>query len=219
MHRRRFLAVISATTLTVLAGCSSEETPPPRKSSVVEQLETKNGMIRIDLANQAWVLSRYTPPRSSIAVGVAAAKGGGAGSARGATGRAGGGHASAPRTNHGWAWWHGGAYADDWYEDHDDETSRYPVQIEEIGVRHFGSDDVFKKDRPGAGPVDWDWTYRFPDHRIDHPIRKPGWYRVGAHIVGKRVDHDFQWECIDFEIRSVGQSYTVGKEWKVSPRI
>ncbi|RRJ33526.1 hypothetical protein [Halocatena pleomorpha] len=221
MHRRRFLRVIGATALPVLAGCSSDETPPPRKSSVVEQLETNDGMIRIDLADRVWVLSRYTPPRSSIdaPVGVAAAKGGGGGSVRGATGRAGGGHVNAPRTNHGWAWWHGGDYADDWYDDHEDETSRYSVRIEKVGVRSFGSDAVFKKDRPGAGPVDWDWTYRSPKDRIDHPLRKPGWYRVGAHIVGKKVDHDFQWECVDFKVSSVGQSYAIQNEWKVSPRI
>lgn len=225
MDRRRFLAAVGATSLTVFAGCSSDETPPPRKSSVVERIETGDDTIRIALVNEPWVLSRYTPSSSRLAgaridpVGVVAAKGGGAGSARGATGRAAGGYRDAPRTTHGWAWWHGGGYADDWYEEHDDETSEYQVRIQEIGVRHFGSDTVFRDDRPGAGPVDWDWTYRHPEHRTDHPIRQAGWYRVGAHIVGKDVDHDFQWECIDFELDSAGNSYTIENEWKVSPRI
>lgn len=225
MYRRRFLAAIGTTVLTVVAGCTSDETetPPPRKSSVVEQIETKNGSIRISLVDDAWVLSRITASSSGNAqiapVGVVAGKSGGSGSARGATGRAGGGHGSAPRTIHGWAWWHGGDYTDDWYEDHEDETTEYPVQIKAIGVRHFGSDAKFQKNRPSAGPVDWDWTYRFPENRIDHPLRNPGWYRVGAHIVGKKVDHGFNWECIDFEVSSVGQSYTVENEWKVSPRI
>lgn len=222
MYRRRFLAAIGATALTVVAGCSSDEEPPPRKSSVVERLETKDKSIRIDLTDQAWVLSRYTASSSADAriapVGAVAAKGGGAGSARGATGRGSGGHGNAP-TIHGWAWWHGGDYADDWYEEHEDETTKYSVQIKEIGVRHFGSDDAFQDNRPDAGPVDWDWSYQFPDRRIDHPIRKSGWYRVGAHIVGKKVNYDFNWESIDFEVSPKGQSYTVENEWKVSPRI
>lgn len=225
MYRRRFLAAVGATALPVLAGCSSDETPPPRKSSVVEDIETRDDTIRISLADRPWVLSRYTSSSSRLAdaridpIGVVAAKGGGAGSARGATGRATGGHGGAPKTNHGWAWWHGGGYADDWYERHDDETTRYPVRIRAAGVRHFGSDTVFQDDRPGAGPVDWDWTYQYPEHRIDHPLRQTGWYRVGTHIVGKRTDHDFQWECIDFKVDATGRSHAVKNEWKVSPRI
>lgn len=220
MHRRRFLAVTGSVSLMMLAGCSSDKAPPPRESSVVESITTRDTTMSIDLVDRAWVLSRYEGSGARLApVGVVAAKGGGSGGGRGATGRAAGGHAGAPRTTHGWAWWHGGDYADDWYDKHDDETERYRVELEEIGVRHFGSDSEFKNDRPGAGPVDWDQTYRNPGDRIDHPIKQQGWHRVGAHIVGKRTDHDFDWECVDLKVVPEGDGYAVKNEWKISPRI
>lgn len=187
-------------------------------------------MLRIDLARRAWVLSRYVPTKDLPAsadlafspVGVAAAKGGGLGGSkggRGATGRGSGGYSSAHKTTHGWAWWHGGAYADDWYDDHDDETTRYDVRIRSVGIKRFGSSSEFRDNRPDAGPVPWDREYDSPDDFVEHAVQKPGWYRVGAHIVGKRVNHDFKWECVDFELVPSGSGYEVTNEWKVSPRI
>lgn len=228
MYRRCFITAAGLTALTALAGCSSDNSPPPRKSSVVERIESTDDALNIHLTDRPWVLSRYEPtsdlrgPADLAPVGVAEAKGGilgGSGSGRGATGRGSGGHSNAPTTTHGWAWWHGGDYTDDWYENHEDEVTRYDVRISEVGVRSFGLSSAYPDDRPGAGPVDWDQLYDSPDGVVEHSMQTPGWYRVGVHIVGTNTKYDFKWECVDFELVDDGLGYEVTKGWKVSPRI
>lgn len=235
MYRRRFIAAAGLTAATALSGClfGRDEAPPPRKSNVFERIEARDSTLRIDIADDPWVLSRY---ESSADVrvpgslgsrgqrfnpaGVAEAKGGIFGSGgRGATGRAAGGYSSAPKTTHGWAWWHWGDYADDWYEDHRDEIERYGVTVAAIGVAYFGSTSEYRDNRPGAGPVAWNETYESPTDLVEHSIEIPGWYRVGGHIVGETVDHDFRWEAVDFEVVSDGTGYEMKNEWKISPRI
>lgn len=230
MYRRSFITATGLTALTALAGCLSDKSPPPRKSNVIERIEATTNTIRIDLADQGWVKSRYDstgklrdpPDLDALApVGVAEAKGGifGSGGGRGATGRAAGGHASAPKTSHGWAWWHGGVYANDWYDDHDDEIEQYDVHLREVGVRYFGSNDEYEDDRPGAGPVAWDRVYDSPDDVVKHPFELTGWYRVGVHIAGTTVNQDFGWECFDFEVVPDHPGYEIANKWKISPRI
>ncbi|MFC4551338.1 MULTISPECIES: hypothetical protein [Halorussus] len=230
MRRREFLLASGLAAATALAGCSGNAAPPPRKSNVVSNVETTDTALRIDLADQAWVMSRYDGGGSqSLAdpddvggfgpVGVAGAKGKGGGGGRGATGRGTGGYSKAPRTHHGRAWFHGGGYADDWYENHSDEVSKYPVAVAALGVAYLGSSFAFQDDKPGPGPVNWDEVYRNPDDAVKHPISQDGWYRVGTRIEGEKSGHDFRWESIDLEVKDAGSGYEIGEEWKVSPRI
>lgn len=186
-------------------------------------------MLRIDTADIPWVLSRYEPTEDLRApsqqssqlnpVGIAAAKGGGSGGGRGAAGRGSGGYSSAPETNHGWAWWHGGDYTDDWYEAHADVVEKYDVTIVAVGVAYLGLTNEYKDDRPDAGPVPWDQKYEPPNGIIEYPIENLGWYRVGIHITGKTVKYDFSWEAVDFEVVPDGNGYELTNEWKISPRI
>lgn len=225
MHRRRFIATVGLTAGTALTGCLSDSAPPPRKSKVLERLEARSGTLRIDIADNPWVLSRYEADGSGSRslqfdpVGVAAAKGGGSGGGRGAAGRGSGGYSSAPRTHHGWAWWHGGDYTDDWYEDHADEIEKYAVTIAAVGVAHLGSTGRYRDNRPGAGKINWDQRYDSPNDLIEHSIGEFGWYRVGVHITGETVNHDFRWEAVDFEVVSDGSGHKMKNVWKVSPRI
>jgi hypothetical protein len=232
MRRRRFIAAVGLTAATTLAGCLSDSAPPPRKSKVLEQLKARNSMLRIDTADDPWVLSRDESNGDLRApsglgsqslqidpVGVAAAKGGGSGGGRGAAGRASGGYSSAPKTRHGWAWWHGGDYTDEWYEEHADAVEKYGVTIAAIGVAYLGSTDEYRDDRPGAGPVPWDQKYENPSDFIEHPIREAGWHRVGVHIVDDTNNRDFRWEAVDFEVVPDGSGFELQNVWKVSPRI
>jgi hypothetical protein len=230
MYRRRFLATVGLTATAALAGCSSDQAPPPRKSKVLEQLKARNTVLRIDLADNPWVVSRYEStedlrvPASLESrshdlnpIGVAEAKGGGRGGGRGATGRASGGYSNKPTTHHGWVWWHGGDYADDWYEEHNNEVKKYGVTVAAIGVAYLGPTAEYRDDRPGAGPVAWNQKYENPDDVTEHPILGAGWHRVGTHIIGN--NHDFRWEAVDFKVVSDGSGYAVENAWKISPRI
>ncbi|SFK64069.1 hypothetical protein SAMN04487950_0330 [Halogranum rubrum] len=230
MRRRTFIAASGFGALTALGGCLGNSSPPPRKSSVVSEFEMADGSLTVDLADDTWVVSRYEANQQSLAsvnpVGVASAKGkGGGGGGRGATGRGSGGYASAPRTRYGHAWYHGGDYADDWYEDHADDVSRYGVGVAALGVAYLGSTSQMEDDAPDAGPVPWDETFQNPNDTVQYDVAEQstgdGWYRVGAHIVGDSVDHDFRWECFDLEIDRGfgGDSYSIDEQWKVSPRI
>jgi hypothetical protein len=234
MHRRSFIAAAGLTTVTALSGCLSDPAPPPRKSNVLDRIKARDGALRIDIADDPWVLSRYDsskdvrPPDNLESrvqrlnpVGVAEAKGGvfGSGGGRGATGRAAGGYSSAPKTSHGWAWWHGGDYTDDWYEDHRNEVEQYGVTIAAVGVAYLGSTSEYRDNRPGAGPVAWNEIYESPTELVKHSIGQFGWYRVGVHIMGEAINHDFRWESVDFEVVPGSNGYKITNEWKISPRI
>jgi hypothetical protein len=230
MQRRKFLrGVAAAGGVAALAGCSFlNSAPPPRRSNAIASVEPQNGALQIEPVDSPWIESRkdtsaptaagLLAPLSPIG-GARAAKGGGSGG-RGATGRGSGGYASAPRTHHGRAWWHGGDYADDWRENHEDEVRRYRASIAAIGVAFLGSDERFEDDRPGAGEVPWDETFQNIDQAHSYEISREGWYRVGAHMVGPDGDADFGWESIDMEIdRTAGGDFVVDEKWKVSPRL
>ncbi|WP_276302455.1 hypothetical protein [Halorussus lipolyticus] len=235
MRRREFIAGTGLAAVSALAGCSGSSSPPPRKSNVFEQIRATDGKLKISLEGNTWVKSRYdgggqndlADPETDggladlSPVGSARAKGKGGAGGRGATGRADGGYSSAPKTGHGRAWWHGGAYADDWYDDHEDEVSRYGVGVATLGVAYLGSDFEMEDDAPGAGPVPWDCRTNDPDGTEACQIDTDGWYRVGAELRGQN-GHDFDWECVDLKVDDALGSdagYEVEKQWKVSPRI
>ena len=144
---------------------------------------------------------------------------------RGATGRGSGGYSSAPRTENGRAWFWGGSYASGWYNDHDDEVTQYPVDIDTLGVAYLGSDARFEEQDPGPGPVNWDDTYNAPtDEGIETSIQdlQPGWYRVGANIIlaeGPDAGTDLGWECLDLRVEETADGKEITERWKVSPRI
>ncbi|AFK20841.1 hypothetical protein E6P09_18365 (plasmid) [Haloferax mediterranei ATCC 33500] len=231
MRRRKFLYASGLGALGALSGCLGSQSPPPRKSNVVTDFQMSDGSLVIDLADKTWVMSRYAPTQQSISgvspIGVASAKGKGGGGGRGATGRGSGGYSSAPKTKHGHAWFHGGDYADDWYEDNADEVSRYSVGIATLGIAYLGSTDSMKDDAPDSGPVPWDKEFKNPDDTVTYDLtnqsefRRDGWYRVGAHVVGSDVNHDFRWECYDLEVDNgvSDQQFNIEEQWKVSPRI
>lgn len=208
MRRRHFIASAGLGAAAALGGClGSQEAPPPRKSSVVSEFETNDGSLVVDLADNTWVMSRYEGTQQSLddlnPVGVAAAaKGGRGGGGRGASGRGSGGYASAPRTTHGHAWYHGGDYADDWYEDHRGDGTRYPVTVAALGIAYLGGTARFRDDAPGPGPVPWDERYPNPEDAVEYDLSNgsdAGWYRVGAKIVGTETSHDFRWESFDLK--------------------
>lgn len=229
MQRREFIATSGVALLGGLAGCTGNSSPPPRKSNVVSEVETEDGALRIDLADNTWVMSRYDDDQRALGapdglgglnpVGGARAKGRGGGGGRGATGRATGGYSSAPKTGKGRAWLYGGAYANGWYDDHDDEVRRFGVAVAALGVAYLGSELQFQDDPPGPGPVQWDEQFRDPDDVETYDISREGWYRVGTHIVDEQTNHDFNWESIDLKVESDGSGYEIDEEWKVSPRI
>jgi hypothetical protein len=233
MRRRQFIVGTGLAAASALAGCTGgDQSPPPRKSNVIETVDVSDGALSIDVDGDTWVVSRYdstddgqqalADPDSVGAlspVGAASAKGKGGGGGRGATGRGTGGYSSAPRTHHGRAWYHGGDYADDWYENHGDEVQKYGVVVAALGVAYLGSDAQFQSDKPGPGRVPWDETFSNPSDAETYSIDRQGWYRVGAHIRGEDVNHDFRWEAVDVEVDRSGSSYEIAEKWKVSPRI
>jgi hypothetical protein len=230
MQRREFLrsaAVVGG--VAALGGCSFlNNAPPPRRSNAIASVEPQDGTLRIEPADSPWIESRKDAAAPTVAgllaplspVGSARAAKGGGGGGRGATGRGTGGFASAPRTSKGRAWWHGGGYADDWRENHEDEVERYRATVAAIGVAFLGSDDRFEDDRPGAGEVPWDEVYQDPEQAKTYEISREGWYRVGANMVAADGSTDFGWESVDMEIdRTAGGEFVVDEKWKVSPRL
>ena len=229
MRRRQFIVGAGLGAITALGGCLGSQSPPPRKSSVVSDFEMSDSSLVVDIADNTWVMSRFEDTRQSLGglnpVGIASAKGkSGGGGGRGATGRGTGGYSSAPRTRYGYAWYHGGDYADDWYENHGDEVTRYPVEIAAIGVAYLGTTSQFRDNAPGAGAVTWDKTFRDPADTVEYDVTNgradEGWYRVGAQVIGANTDHNFRWESFDLEIgSSTDGRYSIDEQWKVSPRI
>jgi hypothetical protein len=237
MRRRRFLQASGAVWLAAVAGCLGSSSPPPRKSNSITDVELvaddATPTLEVALADDPWVMSRYDAGGSSarsapnglgglLPVGTAGAqKGGGGAAGRGATGRGNGGYSSAPRTHHGFAWYHGGSYADDWYENHRDEVDRYQTTVATLGVAYLGSNDRYTDDPPGPGPVPWDRTIEDPEDTETYAVEREGWYRIGAELRGENVSHDFEWECVDLHLEEgfTTDGMEIDEEWKVSPRV
>ncbi|UPV76611.1 hypothetical protein M0R89_18940 (plasmid) [Halorussus limi] len=230
MRRREFIAGTGIFAASALAGCAGSKSPPPRKSNVFETIEARDGKIQVALEDDTWVKSRYDggsqnalPDPDEVGglnpVGSVRAMGKGGGG-RGATGRATGGYSSAPKTHHGRAWWHGGNYAVNWYDNHQDAVTKYGVGVSAFGVASLGSSSEMEDNAPGAGPVPWDCRVSNPNDTETCAVEREGWYRVGAELRGKN-GHDFDWECVDFEVSQqiTGDGYEIQKQWKVSPRI
>lgn len=228
MRRRQFIIAAGMGAVSTFSGCLGSNAPPPRKSNVVTDCTIQNGKLVVSLADDTWVMSRYDGNQQSLGVnpiGVAEAKGKGGGGGRGATGRGTGGYSKAPRTRHGFAWYHGGDYTDDWYENHDDEVKKYGVTVAAVGIAYLGRTEEMQEEAPDAGPVPWDKQVREVDDTVKYDVsnrnnfRQEGWYRVGAHVVGENVNHDFRWESYDLEIDKGSSGFEIEEEWKVSPRI
>lgn len=240
--------VVATGGLTTLAGCAESSTePPPRKSNVIDEIElsTEGSRLLIDPYGDSdrWVKSRrdlavetssesgdQTETTESIVTSSALASLSPVGTARaakgrGATGRGSGGYSSAPRTANGRAWFWGGSYANGWYDDHNDEVTRYPVNIATLGVAYIGSNARFEEQDPGPGPINWDDTYSSPsDDEIETSAGdlRPGWYRIGANIIvaeGPDDGTDLGWECIDIRVEQTADGKNITERWKVSPRI
>lgn len=238
MRRRRFLQASGAVALGAAAGCLGDSSPPPRKSNALSDVDLRSTPerteLRVDLADDPWVVSRYDSGSSSSLraplallgrlspVGLARAKGGGkSGGGSGATGRGTGGYATAPRTGNGYAWYHGSDDSDDWYENHADEVRRYGAVIGAVGVAYLGRNAEYVDDPPDPGPVNWDRTVDDPSEAVTFQAANEGWYRTGAKLVGERVDHSFGWASVDVHVEEdvVDDGMRIEEEWKVSPRV
>jgi hypothetical protein len=238
MRRRRFLQASGAVALGAAAGCLGDNAPPPRKSNALSDIELRSSgeqpRLRVDLAADPWVVSRYDGGSSSSLgaplallgslspVGVASAKGSGkGGSGSGATGRGTGGYSSAPRTGNGYAWYHASDDSDDWYENHADEVTRYGAVVGAVGFAYLGSNARYVDDPPDPGPVEWDRTVDDPSSEVGFQAEREGWYRTGARLVGETVDHSFGWASVDVLVEEdlVDDEPAIEEEWKVSPRV
>lgn len=230
MNRRKFLTTAAASASTIaVAGCiGGDQSPPPRRSNVFDGVQASSNSLSVRLADQPTVQSRssvgeqqqsLSGPNGLLSflspVGVAEAKGRGA-AGRGASGGRSGGR---PTGANGWFIYYGGDYTDDWYENHDDEVNRYPAAISEVGIGRLGGLSQEEEDLPNPGPVVWDEEVNDPDSSVQFNVNQQGWYRVGAHLIAGRADHNFGWEAVDFQLQQNGGQYEVSNQWKVSPRI
>lgn len=146
------------------------------------------------------------------------AKGGGAG-AKGAVGRGSGGWSSAPHRG-GHAVYHGGDYADDWRDDHDDQLDRYRAAVTTVGVARIGSLADDEDELPGVEPVPWDERYDVgAGEAVSYDLPRQGWYRTGIELDAAQYDHDFGWEFYDFEVVETSSGYEVANSWNLSPRL
>ena len=248
MNRRKFLtrtSGIATASMVGLAGCTTTtEEAPPRKSNIIEtiNIEDKATLVidQVDDPDQ-WVMSRRDLELRNMAtavgnsassllstlspVGVASAKGRGA-AGRGAKG-GGKGFSSAPKTSRGRARYGGGVYVAGWYDDHDDDVDRYPVDINTIGIKYFGESEDFREQAPSPGPVAWDEVFTNVDGKMTISADKidlgqelqEGWYRVGSQVVTPDGDTNMGWESYDFKVEETDGSMEITKIWKVSPRI
>lgn len=236
MNRRDFMktAGIGGTVvLSSISGCSGGESPPPRRSNVLEPVVVNDDALLISPADDSkqWVYSRReieASDRSSIAaslVGIAPIGGAQAAKGRGATGRGTGGFRSAPKTSKGRAHLYGDDDDDEWYDEHDGEVYKYPVQITQLGVAYLGTNAVFTEQAPGPGPVDWDKTYQTIGESVTAGVAnaRPGWYRIGTRVAAERTGDEtgqvIGWESVDTRVEERGGSKVITERWKVSPRV
>jgi hypothetical protein len=150
--------------------------------------------------------------------------------AKGAGSRGAGGYSSAPShwRHRGWAIWHGGAYTDDWRDEHDDEIEEVQASVATLGVAYLGSDNDYENDTPGPGPVDWDRTWDDPSNggemTVDIGALSPGsgpregWYRIGTQFESSSGTIEPEWQAVDFEVDNDGR-WLVDKAWYVAPRV
>jgi hypothetical protein len=237
MRRRDFLRGAAATGgLAALAGCSAipfvgGSSAPPRESNVISDIEMGSGAMQIDLADEPFVESRKDASAEEVGslaapnlaallpVGRASAAKGGGGGGKGATGRGSGGYRSAPTTSKGRAKYHGGAYANDWRDDHENEIETYRASIAAVGIAYLGSNTEFQDDKPGSGPVPWDEQITDPENTLSYPVDREGWYRVGTELEAPGGGTSFGWEAVDLQVGEGSSGMEVEEEWKVSPRL
>jgi len=246
VDRRRFLhgaALLPTAGLVGLSGCSSSESPPPRRSRVLSTVTIDSAQLLAELVDDPWVATRRdgvpingqnaqsldsnakdSPSGLSVIgslspVGTAQAQKGGGGGGRGAVGRGrGSSYSDAPRTGRGRAKYHGGAYVGTWYDDHDDEVRRAETEISEVGIARIGPVSDTDEELPAPGPVSWDETWQNPDDTVSIDVTNAGWYRVGTHTTAADGTN-LGWEAVDVLVKDDNDTYSIAQKWKVSPRI
>lgn len=236
--RRTFLtSSLAATAVTVgMAGClGGNNTAPPRKSHVFDDVGTDGGKLLVHFADNIWMKtlkdiqsgggnngdggseqnSRRILAGLSPVGTASAAKGRGA-SARGTSG----GWSSAPKTSRSgtnWAIFYAGSYGG-WRDDHRDELSRIDATVTKAGVTRIG--DLSKKEQnlPGPGELNWDRVWQTPLKKA--PLRtaltRPGWYSVGAHLASHGTSLGVT--RLDFKATRGNSQYTIKNPWLVNPR-
>ena len=220
MERRTFLKGVGAAGVAAsLAGCNAfgllggENSPPPRRSSVFETIQTGDSALQAQLTSDPWVESR-----ANVNNAVVLAKG--SGGSKGATGRGRG--VAAPAGYHGRKKYHGDDDDDDWRENHSGELEKYDVAIQTVGVARIGDVNDEGDDLPGVGKPDsgWDDTYDISaGETMAYPLSQSGWYRVGSELSAANGGHDFDWEAVDVNVESGGSGYDIDTKWKISPRV
>lgn len=235
MQRRRFVQGSAGLLAGLgLAGClGGNDSPPPRKATVFEDVSFQDGKLQIQLHSDVEVESRQENQGNLDPGGAAASLApiGVASAAKGAS-RGSGGYSSAPtHPRHGWAIWHGGSYSDDWREDHRDELRMYDATVATLAVSYLGSDTEYENDPPGPGPgdVSWDKTWENPENGAETAVDigavspgsspREGWYRVGTELVSQDGSTDFGWQAVDFEIDNEVGGWQTDKVWYVKPRV
>ncbi|ELZ07037.1 hypothetical protein [Natrialba aegyptia] len=249
MNRRRLLRV-SGSGLAIavggLAGClgSSDETPPPRESTVFDDISIVEGTMEIALVSEPEVESRadnVDAPVATPLVPIGLARAGsrssssGSGSS-GATSRGNGVPSSAPTGRHGWAIY-GASSGSHWRDNHDDELETYRATIATLGVSYMGSNDAYQAESPGPEPADWDEEWSDPELGSMFEVDLPGlsadgqgeteteseidagWYRVGTHLESPDGDTDFGWQAADFKLEQATSGWTIDEAWHVRPRV
>lgn len=236
MNRRQFLLTGGTIVTASTAGClfgSDDNAPPPRKSNLVETFSVAQGSIAAELVSpeEMWLMSRRdagsgddeTTRRVMSGLGTLSPLGVVSAKGRGASGRGRAADGSRPQTGNGFIWFGGGGYTNSWYDNHEDEVTRYDVDIADIGIAYLGDNQTFRESAPGPGPVSWDDTYDTPDgsREMSLPLAEGdnGWRRVGANVVAAGGTADFGWESYDLRIQDTGGGPEITEQWKVSPRI
>lgn len=240
MNRRNYIRLCGAAAaggVGALAGCLGDDgnnSPPPRRSSLIESISASDGVLQIEPDPEKWVDTRRSidVQQNSVAgalgsllpVDRAQAQKGGAG----ATGRGAGGFSGAPRTHHGRAWFAANNDDDDWYDNHSDKVTRVPAVLAAVGVSYLGINSQFREQAPGPGPLNWEREFSDTDGMITIPMlseRGQGWYRIGADVrtddsaVRPGESANLGWECIDIRVQNTGTQYSITERWKVSPEI
>jgi hypothetical protein len=237
MKRRSFVrgsaGLAAGATLAGCLGIGGSNSPPPRKSDVFADVALQETTLQIQLLSEIEVETRQQS-QSSLGGGAVAAllPVGRARAAKGAAGRGTGGYSSAPKhSRHGWAIWHGGAYGNDWRDDHDDELRMADASVATLGVAYLGTDDDYENDAPGPGPgsVSWDETWDSPEAGADLTANlaaispggavREGWYRIGTELVSADGSTNYGWQSVDMEVDSGLGGAQMDKAWYVKPRV
>ena len=237
MKRRTFVRGSAGLTAGLgIAGClgfGGNNSPPPRRAEVFEDVSLNGREMQISLMSNPRVETRAENVQGDIAAGgvvTALLPVGVARAAKGAGSRGAGGYSNAPShwRHRSWAVWHGGAYTDDWRDDHDDEIDEVQASVATLGVAYIGSDNDYENNTPGPGPVDWDRTWDDPSGGAEitadigalSPGSGPreGWYRIGTQFESSNGTIEPEWQAVDFEVDN-DASWRVDKAWYVAPRV